>query len=126
MSQPSPNYCSKVEKWVLCGVPLEKIITRPDQQLRALLVTEVYEHWIASPHIEPRKMLQNFARRKYAFLLRLAQEGDEAAKAIVETCRISETSVRSQNEISNDVYLLNYLVGNLWICFFDVESLPTR
>ena len=64
MSQPSPNYCSKVEKWVLCGVPLEKIITRPDQQLRALLVTEVYEHWIASPHIEPRKMLQNFARRK--------------------------------------------------------------
>lgn len=113
MSQPSPNYCSKVEKWILCGVPLEKIITRPDQQLRALLVTEVYEHWIATPTIEPRKMLQNFARRKYAFLLQLAKEGDETAKAIVEACRITETSVRSANEISNDIYLLNYLCGQL-------------
>lgn len=113
MSQPSQNYCTNVEKWILCGVPLEKIITRPDQQLRALLVTEVYEHWVATPTIEPRKMLQNFARRKYAFLLRCAAEGDPEAKKIVEALNITETSVRSQNEISNDVYLLNFLVGKL-------------
>ena len=113
MSQPSQNYCTKVEKWILCGVPLEKIITRPDQQLRALLVTEVYEHWVATPTIEPRKMLQNFARRKYAFLLRRAAEGDPEAKSIVDALHITETSVRSQNEISNDVFLLNFLVGKL-------------
>lgn len=113
MSQPSQNYCTKVERWILCGVPLEKLITRPDQQLRALLVTEVYEHWIATPTIEPRKMLQNFAARKYAFLLRRAAEGDQEAKDIVEALNITENSVRSANEISNDVYLLNYLVGKL-------------
>lgn len=113
MSQPSQNYCQKVERWIMCGVPLERLISRPDQQLRALLVTEVYEHWIASPSIEPRKMLQNFAARKYAFLLQLAKEGDQEAKKIVEALGITATSVRSPNEISNDVYLLNYLVGKL-------------
>ena len=113
MSQPSQNYCTKVERWIMCGVPLERIITRPDQQLRALLVTEVYEHWVASPTIEPRKMLQNFAARKYAFLLKLAKEGDPEAKKMVEALNITETSVRSANEISNDVYLLNFLVGKL-------------
>ena len=113
MSQPSQNYCTKVERWIMCGVPLERIITRPDQQLRALLVTEVYEHWVSSPTIEPRKMLQNFAARKYAFLLKLAKEGDPEAKKMVEALNITETSVRSANEISNDVYLLNFLVGKL-------------
>lgn len=113
MSQPSLKYCNKVERWIMCGVPLEKLITRPDQQLRALLVTEVYEHWIASPTIEPRKMLQNFAARKYAFLLRRAAEGDKDAQQIVDALGITPSSVRSPNEISNDVYLLNFLVGKL-------------
>lgn len=113
MSQPSQNYCTKVEKWILCGVPLERIITRPDQQLRALLVTEVYEHWIASPSIDPRKMLKNFAARKYAFLLHQAAEGDSQAKAIVEACGIREGTARTASELSNDVYVLNYLCGRL-------------
>lgn len=113
MSQISPAYCDKVRKWILCGVPLERIITRPDQQLRALLVTEVYEHWIVTPTINPRKMFQNFAARKYAYLLRCAKEGDKEAQNIVETLNITETSVRSANEISNDVGLLNYLIGQL-------------
>ena len=113
MSQPSQNYCSKVEKWILGGVPLERMNLRPDQMFRAHLVTEAYEHWIASPHIEPRRMLQNFAQRKYAFLLKCAQEGNQEAREMVEALHITEHSVRSANEISNDVYLLNYLVGKL-------------
>lgn len=113
MSQPSQNYCTKVERWILGGVPLERMNFRPDQRFRAHLVTEVYQHWIATPHIEPRKMLQNFAQRDYAFLLKKAQEGDPEAQELVEALHITPDSVRSANEISNDVYLLNYLVGKL-------------
>lgn len=113
MSTPSQNYCNKVRDWMLCGVPLEKVITRPDQQLRALLVTEVYQHWISSPTIDPRKMLQNFAARRYSMLLRMAAEGDEQAKSIVAALNLNEGSVRTAREISNDIYVLNYLAGML-------------
>ena len=113
MSQLSPTYCTKVERWILGGVPLEKMNMRPDQMFRAHLVTEAYEHWIGSPHIEPRKMLKNFAARKYQFLLRCASEGSEEAREMVEALHITEQSVRSENEISNDVSLLNFLTGRL-------------
>ena len=95
------------------GVPLEKMAMRPEQRFRAHLVTEAYEHWIATPTLEPRRMLQNFAARKYAYLLRCAKEGSEEAREMVEALHIGEGSVRSANEISSDVYLLNYLVGKL-------------
>lgn len=119
MSQPSPNYCNKVERWILGGVPLERMNMRPDQKFRAHLVTEVYQYWIASPSISPRKMLENFARRDYQFLLRKAAidtPDDPAvreAREMVEAMHITEASVRSANEIANDIYLLNYLVGKL-------------
>lgn len=113
MSQPSQNYCNKVERWILGGVPLERMNFRPEQRFRAHLVTEVYQHWIAAPHIDPRKMLQNFSQRDYAFLLKKAREGDAEAQELVEALHITANSTRSANEISNDVYLLNYLVGKL-------------
>lgn len=113
MSQPSQNYCQKVEKWLVGGLPLDKMNMRPDQKFRAHLVSEVYQHWVATPTIEPRKMLQNFAARNYAFLLKKAAEGEAEAKELVEALHITENSVRSAIEISNDVYLLNYLVGKL-------------
>ena len=113
MSLPSQNYCMKVERWILGGVPLEKMAMRPEQRFRAHLVTEAYEHWIASPTIEPRRMLQNFAARKYAYLLRCAKEGSKEAQEMIEALHISEGSVRSANEISSDVYVLNYLTGKL-------------
>ena len=113
MSQPSQNYCLKVERWMLGGIPLKNIHMRPDQKFRALLVSEVYQHWIATPSIEPRKMLQNFAARNYALLLKQASLGNEEAKEMIEAMKITETSVRSANELSNDIFLLNYLVGKL-------------
>ena len=103
----------KVERWLLGGLPLERMNFAPAQRFRAHLVTDVYEHWVSSPHIEPRKMLQNFAQRKYQYLLQKAQEGDKEAMELVEALHITPNSVRSANEISNDVYLLNYIVGKL-------------
>ena len=113
MSQISPNYCNKVERWLLGGVPLEKVNFTPPQRFRAHLVTEVYHHWVDTPTINPRKMLQNFAARNYAFILRKAKEGDAEAIELVEALHITEHSVRSANEISSDIYLLNYLTGKL-------------
>ena len=113
MSQPSPAYCNKVERWILGGIPLEHMDMRPDQKFRAHLVTEVYQYWIASPSIDPRKMLQNFAARNYKFLLEQVKMGNDEAKEVVDALHITENSVRSANEISNDVFLLNYLVGKL-------------
>lgn len=113
MSTPSPVYCKNVERWLLGGLSLERMNFRPDQRFRAHLVTEVYQHWIASPHISPRTMLENFSARNYAFLLKKAAEGDQEAEEMVKALHISEYSVRSANEINNDIYLLNYLVGKL-------------
>ena len=113
MSSLSPNYCNKVERWILGGVPLEKMAMRPEQRYRAALVTDVYRHWIQSPTINPRKIIQNFARRDYAFILRKAQEGDPESMELVEVMHITPTSVRSENEVANDVALLNFLTGRL-------------
>ena len=120
MSALSPNYCNKVERWLLGGVPLERMNMRTDQRYRAALVTDVYRHWIENPSTSsPRKMLQNFARRDYAVLLRRATEGDpgdprtQEARELVEVLHITPSSVRSDNEISNDVALLNWLTGKL-------------
>ena len=113
MSSLSPNYCNKVERWILGGVPLEKMAMRPEQRYRAALVTDVYRHWIQNPTINPRKIIQNFARRDYAFILRKAQEGDPESMELVEVMHITPTSVRSENEVANDVALLNFLTGRL-------------
>lgn len=113
MSQPSNNYCMKVERWILGGIPLEKMNMRPEQKFRAHLVTEVYHYWIDSPTINPRQMLANFARRDYAFLLQQAQLGKEEAQEMVEAMHLTPESERSANELSNDVFLLNYLIGKL-------------
>ena len=113
MSIPSTNYCKKVERWILGGVALEQMPMTPEQRYRASLVTECYRHWISSPTTDPRRMIQNFARRDYAFMLRKAKEGDEEAVELVKALHIGEHSERSQNEISNDIYLFNYLTGRL-------------
>lgn len=113
MSALSPKYCDKVERWLLGGVPLEKMTMRPEQRYRAALVTDVYRHWIENPTVSPRKMIENFARRDYAFILRKAAEGDADSIELVEAMHITEASVRSSNEISNDVALLNWLTGRL-------------
>ena len=113
MSSLSPNYCNKVERWILGGVPLEKMAMRPEQRYRAALVTDAYRHWIQNPTINPRTVIQNFARRDYAFILRKAQEGDPESMELVEVMHITPTSVRSENEVANDVALLNFLTGRL-------------
>lgn len=120
MSALSPNYCNKVERWLLGGVPLERMAMRPEQRFRAALVTDVYRHWIENPSTgSPRKMLQAFARREYAHILRRATQGDpddsltQEARELVEVMHIREGVDRSSNEISNDVALLNWLTGKL-------------
>lgn len=120
MSALSPNYCNKVERWLLGGVPLERMNMRPDQRYRASLVTDVYRHWIENPSTSsPRKMLENFARRDYQILLRRAETGDpddprtQEAREMVEVLHITANGERSSNEISNDVALLNWLTGKL-------------
>lgn len=113
MSQISTAYCEKVKSWLLGGLPLPAMHLSPDQRFRAHLVTEVYQHWIDQAHIDPRKMLRNFSQRNYAYLLRKAQEGDAEACELVEAMHITPGTVRSANEINNDVRLLNYLTGEL-------------
>ena len=113
MSLPSKTYCQNVEKWILGGLSLDRINMLPAQKFRAHLVTEVYQYWIASPTIEPRKLFKNFAARNYAFLLKQAGEGNSEATELVKALHITEHSVRSDNEIASDIYLLNYLTGKL-------------
>ena len=53
MSKPSEKYFDKVERWLLGGLQIEKIILSPDQRFRALLAYEAYQLWVQDKQIRP-------------------------------------------------------------------------
>lgn len=92
-------------------IPLENILPRPDQRFRCRLVFEAYHLWLSSKMSDPRTVLTNLAKREYADYLRRAKTGEQEAVEMVEALKIREGVPRSFNEISNDIYTLNWLVG---------------
>lgn len=46
MSKPSEKYFDKVERWLLGGITIDKMIMSPDQRFRALLAYEAYKIWL--------------------------------------------------------------------------------
>lgn len=118
MAQPSKNYIDKVVRWVYGQVDLERMNLRPDQRFRALLVMNVYRLVMENPTSPVRTMVKNVAARDYSLLMQNAEMGKEDAKEIVEVLgirRLPDGSVtaRKENEIANDIYCVNQLVGRL-------------
>ena len=117
MSKPSEKYFDKVERWLLGGLKIEKIIMSPDQRFRALLAYEAYQLWIQDKQIRPADIMRRLAAREYPMLLRKAEEGDQRAQEYVDAMKIRHCVPRTPTEISNDVALLNHIIAK-----FDVPT----
>ena len=117
MSKPSEKYFDKVERWLLGGLKIEKIIMSPDQRFRAMLAYEAYQLWIQDKQIRPADIMRRLAAREYPMLLRKAEEGDLRAQEYVDAMKIRPGVPRTPTEISNDVALLNHIIAK-----FDVPT----
>lgn len=118
-SKLSDGYLKKVETYIFAQgeVALERINMRPEQRYRARLALEGYHVIMRSPTTDPRQLLARLSARDYEELLKSAALGNEEAKMYVETMQIRrdpQTDVivpRTYSELTNDVALLNWLVG---------------
>jgi len=111
MSKPSTNYLEKVERWILGGVPIEKMAMRPDQRFRAVIAYEAYQIWLQDKQIQPMTVMRNLANREYPILLQKAKEGNVMAREYVESLKIRPGVPRTPAELANDVAVLNHLVS---------------
>lgn len=111
MSKVSERYTAIVEKWLLGGLSLERMNLTPEQRLRTRLCYEAYQVWIQNKQIRPAELLRNIANREYPILIAKAENGDAEAMEIVRRCNIVRGKSRTITEISNDVAVLDWLVG---------------
>ncbi len=122
MSKPSQNYLEKVERWILAGVPIEKMAMKPEQRFRALLVYEAYQIWLQNKQIRPSDVMRRLANREYPILLQKAELGDPTAVSYVESMNIRHGVPRTITEIANDVAVLNHLVSRFNVPIDDIEK----
>lgn len=118
MSQPSQNYIDKVVRWTYGQVDLARMNIPLAGQFRARLALECYMLWQQNKTSNIRRMVQNIAARDYAMLMQNATLGSEEAQAMVKALGITQNeagvvSARRETEISNDIYVVNQLVGRL-------------
>lgn len=118
MSQPSPGYIEKVVNWTYGKIDLARIHMPLPGQFRARLALECYMLWQQNKTSNIRRMVINIAARDYQTLMTNASLGNEDAKAMVEALGIRKNedgtiSARKETEISNDIYVVNQLVGHL-------------
>lgn len=111
MSQPSKEYLSRIEQWLLGGLTLSRMNMTTVQMFRARITYEAYQIWMQDKQIRPADLMRRLAARDYEELLRLAAKGDEEAKRYVSALHIEKNVPRTASEISNDVYVFNWLVG---------------
>lgn len=117
MSKPSSKYFDLVERWLLGGLPIQRMNMSPDRRFRALLAYEAYQIWIQDKQIRPADIMRRIAAREYPILLHKAEIGDETAKGYVAAMNVRAGVPRTITEISNDVALFNHLVG-----YFDTPT----
>lgn len=116
MPSLSSNYLTRVESWINGGTPLQQMHMSIAQKVRAQLCYEAYMIWLQNKQISPRELLTNIARRDYPQWLLMARdgmEGHEFYRDIVNELKITDGTQRTISEIANDVYLLNWLIGQL-------------
>lgn len=111
MSKPSEKYFDKVERWLLGGITIDKMIMSPDQRFRALLAYEAYQLWLSDKQIRASEVMRRLAAREYPVLLQKAADGDPKAQEYVAAMNIRPGIPRTPTEISNDVALFNHIIG---------------
>lgn len=122
MSKPSTNYLEKVERWILGGIPIERMAMKPEQRYRAILAYEAYQIWLQDKQIRPTDIMRRLANRDYPMLLQKAREGDAVALEYVSAMNIRPNVPRTITEIANDVAVLNHLVSRFNVPTDDIEK----
>ena len=119
MSQLSQGYVDKVVRWSTSGVELDKMHMSLDQKFRARLCLECYRLFTENPAVPVRTIVKNIARRDYRTLADNARLGNQEAAEMMQALGISvnpdtgAVSVRSETNLSNDIWLVNQLVARL-------------
>jgi hypothetical protein len=119
MSQLSKSYVEKVVAWTNGGVAIERMHMSLDQKFRANLCLEAYRVFMNNPSIPVRTIVRNIAARDYKQLMDCADRGNEASIEMARALgvrRHPETgaiSLRSETNISNDIWLVNQLLARL-------------
>ena len=110
MSKPSQEYLTKIEKWLIGGHELKRMNMSLVQKFRARVCYEAYQVWLQDKQIQPGALMRRIAQRDYAELLQRAHTGDGEAQLYVDALGIKPDVPRTVSEISNDVYVLNWLI----------------
>jgi len=119
MSQPSATYVGKVVSWATSGVELERVFSNKEQQFRARLCLECYKLFSENTSVPIRKLVKNIAARDYRMLVDQARMGNEEATemitalGIVQDPETGTISMRSETNISNDIWVINQLLSRL-------------
>lgn len=110
MSKPSQEYLTKIEKWIIGGHELKRMNMSLVQKFRARVCYEAYQVWLQDKQIQPGALMRRISQRDYAEILQRAHTGDEEAQLYVGALGIKPDVPRTVSEISNDVYVLNWLI----------------
>ena len=119
MSQLSKGYLEKVVAWTCGGVPLDRMNMSLEQKFRANLCLECYRVFMNNPATPIRTIVKNIAARDYRQLMDCADMGNEKSIEMARALgvrRHPETgaiSLRSETNISNDIWLVNQLLARL-------------
>lgn len=119
MSQLSVGYVNKVMAWTTSGLPIEKLHMTLEQKFRAQMCLECYRVFMNNSGTPIRTIVKNIAARDYKQMMDYADKGNEAAIEMVAALGIRRDpdtgaiSLRSETNISNDIWLVNQLLGRL-------------
>ena len=106
-------------RWSTSGVELDKMHMSLDQKFRARLCLECYRLFTENPAVPVRTIVKNIAQRDYRMLTENARLGNQEAVEMMQALGISVNpdtgvvSARSETNLSNDIWLVNQLVGRL-------------
>lgn len=119
MSQLSQSYLEKVVAWTHGGVAIERMNMTLEQKFRAQMCLECYRVFMNNPATPIRTIVKNIAARDYKQLMDCADMGNQASIEMAQALgvhRHPETgaiSLRSETNISNDIWLVNQLLARL-------------
>lgn len=119
MSQLSSGYVDKVVSWTTSGLPIEKMHMSLDQKFRAQMCLECYRVFMNNAGTPIRTIVKNVAARDYKQMMDLADMGNDAAREMVQALGIRRDpdtgaiTLRSETNISNDIWLVNQLLARL-------------
>ena len=126
MSNISPKYLAKLEKYFYNGLTLAHCDQTAEQKLRTLIVSRTYDRWQQDKQISVTDVIRRVAMQVYSSLLTNASMGDAFAQEIVSACRIVAGRQRQLTELANDARAFNHIIAYLSVDERAVDKLKVH